>query len=205
MLPKCCQTVKNGLPDLPPMTPERFKAAKKRFTPEAVETIRQALNPPASFDLEGRLWRAVHLYHSITESDVLSALAPKQQHEAVADVESKTADLLALLRDRPGVMYDICDDTLLLCELETCLEHLQARCRERKPDLPPIVRGPHPENGQRLFIREIAKMYFEITGRLAPRKFYQLCHGAFIGPISNSDENIARLSKEINRLHRKNA
>lgn len=205
MLPKRCQAMKIGLDGLPPMTPKRFADAKRKFTPAAVEEIRQALNPPAGFDLEGRLWRAVHLYHSITESDVLSALAPKQQHEAVDDVSSKTADLLALLRDRPGVMHDICDDSLLLSELETCLEHLQNRCLERKTKLPPIVRGPHPGNGQRLFIRELAKLYFEINRRLAPRKFYQLCYRAFIGPMSANDENIARLVKEINRLHYKTA
>ena len=203
MLPKCCQAIKNGLDDLPPMTPKRYADAKRKFTPAAVETIRQALNPPADFDLEGRLWRAVHKYHYFSEPDLLSALSPKQQHDAVADVEVKTADLLALLRDQPGVMHDLCDDTFLLCELETCLEHLQARCRERKAKLPKIERGRHPEKGQRLFFLELAKICTEANGKKATRHFNQVCFEVLIGSIGA--DNLIRMSKEINRLYYKTA
>jgi hypothetical protein len=58
MLPKCCQT----LPDLPPITDARYAEARKRFKTSTIKMIRQVLNPPEGFDLEGRLWRAVAIY-----------------------------------------------------------------------------------------------------------------------------------------------
>jgi hypothetical protein len=203
MLPKCCQAIERYSPYLPPISDERYSAAKKRFTPEAVEKIRQALNPPADFDLEEELWITVYYYHYLSDPDFLEGLPPKQQAEKLAEVERKTVDLLAMLRNQPGILVDIFDDHLLLKELETCLDHLQRHCDGRKTKLSKIGRGRHPDNGQRHFFLGLAKLHKSATGRPATRKFYRLCHELLIGSIG--EDNVIRMAKEINRLYYKTA
>jgi hypothetical protein len=93
-----------------PLSAERLKAVKKRFTPDNIQKIREALNPPGDYDLEGELWCALCSYHSSCEPDSFDDLSPKQQTEKIAEVEHKAASLLSLMREQPGIISDIMDD-----------------------------------------------------------------------------------------------
>jgi hypothetical protein len=201
MLPKCCQVIEKFFPfDRPPLRNEFLDEAKRRFTPNNIQKIREALNPPYDFDLEYNLWYAVYYYHAFNHPDAFLELSPKQQTEKIAEVEHKTGVLLSLLREQPGLMADIMDDAKLFVGVETFLERLVKCCQERKSKLPEIKRGRHVEEGQRKFFSCICFIHSEVTGRRPTRKFYRLCYEALIGAIS--EENTTRIAKYTNREYK---
>jgi hypothetical protein len=198
MLPKCCQVIEKFIPvDGPPISDEILAPAKQRFTPDNIQKIREALNPPDDYDLEYNLWSVVYYYHESFHPDSFHELSPKQQAEKLAEVEHKTGALVSLMRDQTGFMIGIMDDEVLFLDVEKCLESLLKRCQERRSKLPKIERGRHVEEGQREFFSSICFIHWELTGRRPTRKFYRLCYEALIGAISN--ENVARIVKYINR------
>jgi hypothetical protein len=197
----------------PPLSAERLKAVKRRFTLENIQKIREALNPPDDYDLERGLWNALYYYHSSFEPSSFDELSPKQQTKKMAEVEHTAGILLSLLREQPGIISSIMDkaylaqacqrqmgeqvDVFPLFDIEEYLERLIEGCQERKPELPKTKVGRHAEVGQREFFLKICCIHFEVTGRLASRKVYSLCYETLIGEIG--EENVARIATYTNR------
>jgi hypothetical protein len=201
MLPKCCQAIEKFIPvEGPPLSDEILAPAKRRFTPDNIQKIREALNPPDDYDLEYILWDAVYYYHASFYPDAYRELSPKQQAEKIAEVEHTTGVLVSLMREQTGIMLDIMDDEVLFLDVEKCLERLLKCCQERRSKLPKIKRGRHVEEGQRDFFVNIFYIHLEVTGRQPTRKFYRLCYEALIGAIS--EENATRIVKYINRRYK---
>jgi hypothetical protein len=201
----------------PPLSAERLKAVKRRFTLENIQKIREALNPPNDYDLEEELWNALYYYHSSFELGSFCELSPKQQTKKMAEVEHTAILLLSLLYEQPGIISSIMDkaysaqafqrqigeqvDEVPLGDIEEYLERLIKGCQELKPELPKIKSGRHVEVGQQQFFFKICYIHFEVTGRRATRKVYSLCYEALIGAIS--EENVARIATYTNREFKK--
>jgi hypothetical protein len=205
MLPKCCQTIERYLRLLPAISDERLAEAKKRFTPESIETIRIELNPPADFDLEGELWVAVHLYHFYSEPSVLEAMSPKQQREKLAAHVRKCWAL-------EGMMHELRDDLVgvagirdkQLIEIGEACGHLLDHYQNQMRKLPPVKAGRHTDNGQRSFFNSIAMIHKITTGQPAPWTFFKLCHDLLIG-YTFEDRNTRRIVADLNRAFFKTA
>jgi hypothetical protein len=108
--PFASQVERDAAEGVRPLSAESLKAVKKRFTPDNIQKIREALNPPGDYDLEQELWIALYSYYRSYEPNSFDDLSPKQQTEKIAEVEHKAGLLLSLLREQPGIISDIMED-----------------------------------------------------------------------------------------------
>jgi hypothetical protein len=184
-----------------PLPEAAYNAARARFTPEAIEKIRAALEPTEGFPLEERLRRAVYDFHHLG-ADLLAHLGTKRKKSALAKIREPVQGLLSLLESKPQYFAEIYrndGDFKTTHDLAAIIKNLKQRIDQAEAEIPKKKgRGyNHPRN---VFFAHLLSIFEDATGREAKQSdlhyepnrefnFFKVAHNSLIEETSDATIN----------------
>ena len=176
-----------------PLPEAAYNAARRRFTPKAMEKIRRVLKPPVGFPLEERLRLAVYNYHHLS-ADLLCHLGPAKKKAALEKMRKPVESLLALLEGKPLYFAELYQASFDVGrDLAEILKDLKRRIDQAEA---PMKRGNKYDHAKNVFFAGL-HLIFEETytgperGKLAKAfRFFKTSHNLLIAQMS--DKTIER-------------